>query len=148
MARQDIAAGSGVCVIDPHGDLIEDILGSIPESRVHDVIHFDPSDTERPMGLNMLEATNPQERDTAVQEMIAIFYKLFPPEMIGPMFEHNMRNVMLTLMSDLQNPGTLAKFHACLPILNFRKWVAVTDPIVRALEKKWPKLPIFIRAKC
>jgi hypothetical protein len=107
MAVQDIENGEGVCVIDPHGDLIEDILQHIPVERADDVIIFDPSDTDRPVGLNILEAERPEERDFAVQEMIAIFYKLFPPEMIGPMFEHNMRNAMLTLMEDTQHPGTI-----------------------------------------
>jgi len=105
LAIQDIKKGYGVCVVDPHGDLIEQILGNIPRERVDDVIVFNPSDIERPMGLNMLEAREEGVKDFAVQEMISIFYKLFPPEMIGPMFEHDMRNVMLTLMADPENPG-------------------------------------------
>ena len=56
MAIQDIKAGHGVCVIDPHGDLIDDIIKYIPPERAEDVIYFDPSDVERPMGLNLLEA--------------------------------------------------------------------------------------------
>ncbi|NIA02432.1 MAG: DUF87 domain-containing protein, partial [Nitrospirae bacterium] len=63
MARQDIQNGEGVCVIDPHGDLIEDILTYIPKERAKDVIIFDPADQERPMGLNMLDAVNSAEMD-------------------------------------------------------------------------------------
>ena len=107
MAIQDIKNGKGVCVIDPHGDLVEEILMHIPKERADDVVIFNPSDIERPVGLNMLEARNEDQKDFAVQEMISIFYKLFPPEMIGPMFEHNMRNVMLTLMADINDPGTI-----------------------------------------
>lgn len=134
MALQDIKAGKGVCVIDPHGDLADAILGSIPKERMDDVIYFNPSDMERPMGLNMLEAPDENMRDFAVQEMISIFYMLFPPEMIGPMFEHNMRNFMLTLMADLQNPGTLAEIPRMISDDAFQKrWIAkVKDPVVRS----------------
>jgi DNA helicase HerA-like ATPase len=55
MAKQDAREGRGFCFIDPHGDAIEDILTAIPKERAEDVIIFDPSDVERPFGLNMLE---------------------------------------------------------------------------------------------
>ncbi len=133
-AIQDIQAGHGVAVVDPHGDLIEHILANVPRSRVDDVILFNPSDTERPMGLNMLEAKDPSMKDFAAQEMVAIFYKLFPPEMIGPMFEHHMRNVMLTLMSDTDHPGTIAEIPRMFSDEAFQKvWRAkVTDPVIRS----------------
>jgi len=135
---QDIRLGHGVAVVDPHGDLIEQILGNIPKERVDDVVVFNPADTERPMGLNMLEARDPSQKDMAAQEMISIFYKLFPPEMIGPMFEHTMRNMMLTLMSDAQNPGTIAEIPRLITDPEYQKaWVAkVTDPVVRAYWEK------------
>ncbi|MCX7778697.1 MAG: type IV secretion system DNA-binding domain-containing protein [Patescibacteria group bacterium] len=138
MVKQDICNGEGVGVIDPHGDLIEDILGSVPRERVEDVILFDASDTERPIGLNMLEAKTEEQKDFAVQEMIAIFYKLFPPEIIGPMFEHNMRNVMLTLMADRENPGTIAEIPRMFSDPDYAKaWTAkLKDPIVRAFWEK------------
>lgn len=101
MAKQDIIAGHGLCVIDPHGGFAEDLLECIPKERAEDVIYFDPSDVERPIGLNMLEANNEAEMDFVTQEMISIFYKLVTdPSMIGPMFEHQMRNAMFTLMAD------------------------------------------------
>ncbi len=107
---QDIQAGKGVCVVDPHGSLVEDILPHIPKDRLDDVILFDPSDLERPIGLNMLEAKSPHEMDFAAQEMINIFYKLLPdPAMAGPMFEHYMRNALLALMADTNDPGTLVE---------------------------------------
>ncbi|MEK7633968.1 MAG: DUF87 domain-containing protein, partial [Patescibacteria group bacterium] len=62
MAIQDIKAGNGVCVIDPHGDLIDDIVKYIPPERAEDVIYFDPSDVERPMGLNLLEAKTEDQK--------------------------------------------------------------------------------------
>ncbi len=138
MVKQDILNGEGVGVIDPHGDLIEDILSCIPKERVEDVILFDASDTERPIGLNMLEAKTEAQKDFAVQEMIAIFYKLFPPEIIGPMFEHNMRNVMLTLMADIKNPGTIAEIPRMFSDPDYAKvWVEkLKDPVVRAFWEK------------
>lgn len=134
LAVQDIRAGKGVCVIDPHGDLADGLLELIPKSRYDDVIYFNPSDMDRPMGLNMLEAPSEDMRDFAVQEMISIFYMLFPPEMIGPMFEHNMRNYMLTLMSDLSDPGTLVEIPRMIADEAFqKKWVSrVKDPVVRS----------------
>jgi len=134
LAVQDIKNGEGVCVIDPHGDLVDALMGMIPKERLDDVIYFNPSDMDRPMGLNMLEAPNANMRDFAVQEMISIFYMLFPPEMMGPMFEHYMRNFMLTLMADLENPGTLAEIPKMISDAAFQKeWLAkVTDPVVRS----------------
>ena len=134
LAIQDIQAGHGVAVVEPHGDLIELILRNIPKERVDDVILFDPSDLDRPMGLNMLEAPTESMKDFAVQEMISVFYKLFPPEMIGPMFEHQMRNFMLTLMSDLENPGTIAEIPRMVTDKKFQdKWRAkLKDPVVRS----------------
>lgn len=150
MIKQDIRNGSGVCVVDPHGSLIEDVLPSIPRERLEDVIVFDPSDTERPMGLNMLEADTPEQRDFAVQEMISIFYKLFPPEMIGPMFEHNMRNVMLTLMEDREYPGTIAEIPRMFTDTAFQKYkvAKVKDPVVRAFwEKEMAKTSDFHKSE-
>jgi hypothetical protein len=150
MAKQDIQNGEGVCVIDPHGDLVEDILTCIPKERIDEVIYFNPSDTDRPIGLNMLEAKTEEQKDFAVQEMIAIFYKLFPPEMIGPMFEHNMRNVMLTLMSDLENPGTIAEIPRMFTDPDFQKqWIdKLKDPIVLAFwEKEMAKTSDFHKSE-
>jgi len=122
MAAQDMRAGRGVCIIDPHGTLIEEILPYIPQERFEDVIIFDPSDMERPVGLNMLEARSGYEMDMAAQEMINIFYKLLPdPAMAGPMFEHYMRNALLALMADTDDPGTLVELARIFTDEGFRK---------------------------
>ena len=138
LAFQDIRNGEGVCIIDPHGDFAEEALAQVPETRIDDVIYFNPSDIERPMGLNMLEAKHEDQKDFLVQEMVTIFYQLFPPEMIGPMFEHNMRNAMLTLMADMENPGTIAEIPRIFSDEEFAaQWVAkVTDPVVRLFWEK------------
>ena len=150
MAIQDIENGDGVCVVDPHGDLVEYILAHIPKERADDVVVFSPSDVEQPTGLNMLEAKTPEDKDFAIQEMIAIFYKLFPPEMIGPMFEHNMRNVMLTLMADQKNPGTIAEIPRMFTDPAFQKYKLskVTDPVVRNFwEKEMAKTTDFHKSE-
>ncbi len=121
MIMQDIANGDGVGVIDPHGELIDDVLLHIPKERADDVIIFDPSSIENPMGLNMLEVENEEQRDFAVQEMVAIFYKLFGEEMIGPMFEHYMRNAMLALMEDTEAGATLIEVPRMFTDDKFRK---------------------------
>jgi hypothetical protein len=140
MILQDILKGEGVAVVDPHGDIIEHILANIPKERIDDVVMFEPFDIERPCGLNMLEYDSPEQKDFAVQEMIAIFMKLFPPEIIGPMFEHYMRNAMLALMADKDNPGTLVEIPKMFtdPTFLQQRMSKVTDPIVRSFwTKEW-----------
>ncbi len=106
-ARQDIANGHGVCVVDPHGDLIEDILAHVPKERAKDVILFDPSDIDRPLGLNMLEAKTDEEKDRASMDAMQIFIKLFGNEIFGPRIQHYFRNGCLTLMDDEDEGATL-----------------------------------------
>ncbi len=151
MSVQDIQNGEGVCIIDPHGDFIEDILPHIPKNRAEDVILFDPADVDRPMGLNMLEVANDGQKDFAVQEMISIFYKLVTdPAMLGPMFEHNMRNAMLTLMADGEHPGTIAEIPRIFTDTEFQKYKVgkVVDPVVRAFwEKEMAKTSDFHKSE-
>src|SRR3990167_4691362 len=138
LIKQDIDSGAGVGVIDPHGDLVEAILGLVPRSRYNDVVLFDPADTEWPVGLNLLEAATATEKDFAIQEMIATFQKLFLAEHLGPVFEHSMRNAMLTLMADEANPGTLADIPRIFtdPVFVRQLLIKVTDPLVRDFWEK------------
>ncbi len=101
MILQDIENGKGVCAIDPHGEFIEDILQLMPPERADDVIYFNPSDLTRPMGLNMMEADSEEQRHFVVGSVIGLMYKLYDPHrtgIIGPRFEHAIRNAMLTIM--------------------------------------------------
>ncbi len=103
MALQDIQNNRGICFVDPHGESIDWLLAHIPAGRLEDVLLFSPADREFPVGLNLLEAKDEAERDFLVAELIEIFYKLFDPErtgIIGPQFEHWLRNAALTLMAD------------------------------------------------
>jgi hypothetical protein len=151
MAIQDIKNGEGLCLVDPHGDLIEGILPHIPKERAEDIILFEPFDTERPVGLNILQVNNEEQKDFAVQEMISIFYKLVSdPAMLGPMFEHNMRNAMLTLMADREHPGTVADIPRIFTDTEFQKYKVskVTDLVVRNFwEKEMAKTSDFHKSE-
>ena len=113
LARQDLWNGNWLCVIDPHGDLVEDILAFTPKERAQDMIIFDPSDFERPLGLNMLDliATDPAlqaiEKDRAALDATSIFIKMYGDEVFGPRIQHYFRNGCLTLMDDAEDGGTL-----------------------------------------
>jgi hypothetical protein len=99
----------------------------------------------------MLEVRTEEQKDFATQEMIAIFYKMVTdPSMIGPMFEHNMRNVMLTLMSDLENPGSIAEIPRMFTDDAFvAKWKKkLKDPVVLAFwEKEMAKTSDFHKSE-
>ncbi|MDO4873704.1 MAG: type IV secretory system conjugative DNA transfer family protein [Candidatus Gracilibacteria bacterium] len=113
LARQDLWNGDGLCVIDPHGDLVEDIVSFTPHERARDMIIFDPADFERPMGVNMLDiiATDPNlraiEKDRAALDATSIFIKMYGDEIFGPRIQHYFRNGCLTLMDDEEEGGTL-----------------------------------------
>ncbi len=132
---QDIRAGRSVIVIDPHGDLIRQVLGKIPEQRVGDVILFDPADKDFPVGLNPLETGDEDEREMMVNAFIDLLIKLYDPHhtgIIGPRFEHGARNVMLTVMSAPGN--TLVEVLRAFQDHQFvRQHLLphVTDPLVR-----------------
>lgn len=134
MARQDIKNGDGVCVVDPHGDLIEDILKYVPKERAKDVILFDPGDMERPMGLNLLEAKTAEEKDFASLAAMQIFIKLFGNEIFGPRLQHYFRNGCLTLMDDEEEGATLIDIPRLFIDEEFSKYKVskVKNPIVRS----------------
>lgn len=124
MAVQDIQNGEGVCVIDPHGDLISDILERVPPERAEDVIIFSPADLERPMALNLLEydPKYPEQKSFVINEMIGIFDKLYDLKSTGgPMFEQYMRNAMLLIMDDPESGSTLMEIPKVLSDEKFRK---------------------------
>ncbi|EKE20075.1 MAG: hypothetical protein ACD_8C00057G0026 [uncultured bacterium] len=124
LAKQDARAGKGFCFIDPHGDAIEDILTSIPKERAEDVIVFDPSDMERPFGLNMLEydQDHPEQKTFVINEMIGIFDQLYDLKATGgPMFEQYVRNAMLLIMEDPESGSTLMEISKVLADEDFRK---------------------------
>lgn len=103
LAYQDMMDGRGFAFIDPHGDSVEALLSKVPKERVEDVIYFNPSDMENPIGLNMFEFDHPDEKDFLVQEAISMLYGLYDPGhtgIVGPRLEHIFRNCALLLMAD------------------------------------------------
>lgn len=133
MILQDIREGRGVCFIDPH-DAIEKILPLIPPERAEDVILFDPSDSDRPMGLNMLEAKTEQQKHLIVSSIVGLMYKLYDPHqtgIIGPRFEHAIRNAMLTVMAE--EGSTFVEVMRVLTDASFVQELLpkVQDPIIR-----------------
>jgi len=124
LAIQDILNGDGVGVLDPHGDLISDILSRIPPERAEDVILFSPADLERPLGLNLIEydPRYPEQKTYVINELIKIFDKLYNLKATGgPIFEQYMRNALLLIMSDQATGSTLMEVPRVLSDPAFRK---------------------------
>ncbi len=100
---QDMINGKGFAFVDPHGDSVEELMGMVPKERIDDIIYFNPSDMDYPMGLNMFEFESNDQKDFLIQEAIGMLYKLYDPQhqgIIGPRYEHWFRNAALTLMAD------------------------------------------------
>jgi hypothetical protein len=97
MAINDLKNGEGLCVIDPHGDLVETLLDYIPSNRINDVVYFDPGDKERSIKLNLFEGENVQHRELIASGIISIFHKLYSYSW-GPRLEYILRNALLTLL--------------------------------------------------
>jgi len=137
MIAQDIARGDGVCMIDPHGTDIQDVLGMIPEERYDDVIYFDPSNLERVMALNMLEYDTafPEQKTFVVNELFSIFQKLYGavPESMGPLFEQYFRNATMLVLEDPASGGTLLDVSRVLADAQYRelKLSHCKNPVVR-----------------
>lgn len=124
MAIQDILNGEGICIIDPHGDFVQDVLERIPPERAEDVILFSPSDTERPLALNLLEfdPKYPEQKTFVINEMIKIFDKLYDLKATGgPIFEQYIRNAMLLIMADPESGSTLMEIPKVLSDPDFRR---------------------------
>ena len=136
MIAQDIANGDGCCFIDPHGTDIQDILSYIPKERIDDVIYFDPAHIARPMGLNMLEydVNYPEQKTFVVNELLAIFNKLFDMKTAGgPAFEQYFRNSALLVMEDPESGSTLLEIGRVLADKAFRdmKLARCRNPIIK-----------------
>jgi len=140
MCLQDIQNHHGVCFIDPHGESIQWLLSRIPKNRVEDVILFDPSDTANPVGFNLLDYADESEKDFLVSECIAIFYKMFDPQktgVVGPQFEHWLRNAAYTVMAGLA-PGSLLDIPRLFVDKNFEqeKRKHLKNPVIRDFWSK------------
>lgn len=145
MAINDLKNNEGLCVIDPHGDLVETLLNYIPSHRINDVIYFDPADPERTVQINLFEGKNIEHRELIASGIISVFQKLYGYSW-GPRLEYILRNALLTLlksddsrMSDildlLVNPKFRAKYVEKLddPILK-SYWIDEYDKMQERLR--------------
>jgi hypothetical protein len=135
MALQDMLNGEGFAFIDPHGDVAEELLSMVPKERTEDVIYFSPAEMDYPLGLNLFEFAEEDEKDFLIQETINMLYKLYDPQhqgIIGPRYESLFRNAALTIMAD-PGGGTFIDIPKLFndPQYVQQKLQHVTDPTVR-----------------
>ncbi|MDP3041677.1 MAG: type IV secretion system DNA-binding domain-containing protein [Candidatus Omnitrophota bacterium] len=97
MVKQDIENGEGMALLDPHGDLIEKALKAIPESRIKDLIYFNPQDKEQTLYFNPLEVLNRSESHLVVSSLVSVFKKIWADSW-GPRLEYILRNALSTLV--------------------------------------------------
>ena len=129
MIISDMRAGNGLCLLDPHGELVDDLLEYIPPNRINDVILFDVWDAEYPIGFNLLQADNETEKNKLASGVVATFQKLFENSW-GPRLEYILRNVVLSII-DYPN-ATLMHILRVLTDKEFRDEVIsnVKDPLL------------------
>ncbi len=148
MALQDMKSGKGVCVIDPHGDMVEHLLTLIPKYRQKDVIYVNPFDKHFPTGLNIL---NPGTNYSDIEEehrriagtVMSIFMKITPEKHWGQRMEHILRNAILTTLQ-IQPGSTHTPYISLYTIQKlltddpYRKSVTVvlSDPILKQFWEK------------
>ena len=138
LARQDIWNGDGVCVIDPHGDLVEDIMQYIPKERAKDIIYFDAGNEDRPMGLNLYDIIDINQADRVVNDATEIFIKMFGNEIFGPRIQEYFKYGSLTLLEDLEDGATLLDVPRLFTDEGYREYkiTKVKNPMVRNFWEK------------
>jgi hypothetical protein len=141
LIRQDIENGEGVGVLDPSGDLIERILGIIPESRIKDVILVNPYDTDYPIAFNILQAQNEDEKNILASDLVSMFRRFSE---LGVQMDVVLRNAILAIMNS-STGGTLADLHNFLiDDDDFRKRFLTTvkdESVLNFWQKVFPRLP-------
>jgi len=147
MIIQDIQEGKGVCVVDPHGDLVEKVINFVPPHRINDVIYFNPSDLDFPIGFNVLEKVSSEQRHLVVSGLIGVFQKIWADSW-GPRLEYVLHHAISAL---LEYPGsTLLGIMRMLVDKSFRKRVVdkVTDPVVKSFwAEEYSKYPDRFQAE-
>ena len=129
MIISDMKAGNGLCLLDPHGELVDSVLEHIPTNRINDVILFDVADSDYPIGFNLLQANTEEEKNLVASGVVSTFNKLFENSR-GPRLEYILRNVVISLV-DYPN-ATLMHILRVLTDKTFREEVisCVKDPVV------------------
>ena len=106
LIRQDLEAGRGLCLIDPHGDLAKDVLALVPAHRAQDTIYLDFADRDHPPAIGMLQAGDEWEARLLCSDLLSILRRLFASSW-GDRLEHILRHVLLTLLADHSQAHTL-----------------------------------------
>src|SRR3989344_2915099 len=131
MALQDIRAGHGVGIIDPHGEFVEEVLAQIPKNRMNDIIYFNPVDVDYPIGFNVLDILDTKYKHLVVSDLLGIFTKIWANVWSARM-EYILQNCILAL---LDTPGTtLLGIPRILVDKEYREKIVakVQDPVVRS----------------
>lgn len=145
MILEDLRNGEGVCLIDPHGDLIEKLLRKVPNEREEDIVLFDPGDLENPVGFNVLESENDAEKQFLIQELISIVIAtLADKTWVGPVFFQTVKHLLRLVMSNPNVPGTLPQLHQLLNSKDFyTRFLPLHDPdpiLNKFVEEVLPKM--------
>lgn len=130
MIIEDIRAGHGVGVIDPHGDLVEKILEFVPSDRINDIIYFNPADMDWPIAFNVLETVDEKHKHLVASGLMGVFKKIWP-DVWSARMEYIMNNTILAL---LDYPGsTMMGIQRMLSDKGYRQKVVakITDPVVK-----------------
>ncbi len=161
LALQDIEAGAGVAVLDPHGDLVEAVLRNVPEHRLDDVVLVDPADDKAVVGVNLLEAETSVQQAYIVAELADMFYDLFDPGrtgIVGPRFETMLRQAALLLLAHPEQPSSMLDISTLFvdPAIRAHLVKGLTDPILAEFwqaemsmprSNEWQEVVSWFRSK-
>ncbi len=131
MVLNDIYAGHGVGLVDPHGDFAEKIINYIPPRRINDVVYFNPADIDFPVGFNIFETVRPEHKHLVASGLMGVFKKIWV-DMWSSRMEYILNNTILAL---LEYPGTtLLGINRMLADDEYRNRIVANlkDPVVKA----------------
>lgn len=130
MAIQDMQAGNGLCLLDPAGDLVNSVCANVPDARMDDVILFDPSDTDFPIGFNVLQAHSDLEKTLIASDLVSAFRRMATSW--GDVMDATLANAVLAILES-DRGGTLADLKRFLVEKPFREefLTSVHDDSVR-----------------
>ncbi len=137
MAKQDMETWNGFCVVDPHGELCEDILRFFPKERIDDLIYFDASNFDYPIWFNVLSASTEDERNIITDDLVDMFVQMYWHEIFWPRIQDYFRNAVLALMEQ-PDWGTITEIVRMFvdPAFQKIKLKNVTNPVVRTWWEK------------
>jgi hypothetical protein len=131
MVLHDIYSGHGVGVVDPHGDFAEKIINYIPPKRINDVVYFNPADVANPIGFNILEVKNDEQKHLIASGLMGVFKKIWP-DVWSARMEYILNNTILALLD--YPDTTLMGINRLLADDDYREKVVknLKDPVVRS----------------